>query len=143
MSYPDWSKAILEFDFQINDKLNSNYISTLITIVASIFAIAMPLSIQLVSSSVNPAFSNKELAEVVYSHPKFKWMKANAVILAILASCSWLDIVSTLIGFFLLVASLSSLIIFWQFLKVIQEVTSDFTGMVLKSNQEAIDELLS
>ncbi|MEQ9169559.1 MAG: hypothetical protein RIE55_00880, partial [Marinoscillum sp.] len=70
-------------------EMNENYYSGLITIIASIVAIALPLSISVITQQKDDIFNSNEMADSFYEEPTYKRIKLAVLLLILLSIFSY------------------------------------------------------
>ncbi|WP_424961008.1 hypothetical protein [Ekhidna sp.] len=132
------------FDFAIPGswEVNKNYVNGLLTVVTGLFTIAVPLSIQIVTSNVTENYRDRELQDSLYKESDYLAMKRVTIILILLTILSWIDISNSYFNLIALLITLEAIRVFMRFLKLIEIYSSDFLSKVLDHNKKIIDELL-
>lgn len=132
------TQAIIETEWSIND----NHISALLTVVTGLYAIAVPLSIQTVSSRTGLNYRDNELSETFFKEGSYRRMIWVVVVLAVLSFFSWLNFNSMWPNFLALTITLISIFFFFNFIKMIERYVSDFPGQIIKHHRRIINEIL-
>jgi len=121
--------------------MNENYYSGLITVIASIVAISLPLSISVITQSKEENFNSKEMADSFYRERRYKRIKWSIIPLMILVILSYFK---TLTLFIVLPTTILTIYVIYQFYKymdVVESYVSDFAGMVISQEKRKIDEI--
>ncbi len=121
--------------------MNENYYSGLITIVASIVAIALPLSISVITQSKDDQFNSKEMADSFYSERRYRSVKNSVFLLMILLVLSYFDEISLFLVIPTTLATLFVLYEFYRFMKLVEGYVSDFAQMVITREHREWDEI--
>lgn len=114
-----------------NLTMNENYYSGLITIVASIVAIALPLSISVITQSKDDQFNSKEMADSFYSEPRYKSVKNSVFLLMVLLVLSYFDSISLFLNIPTTLVTLFVIYEFFRFMTLVEGYVSDFAQMVI------------
>lgn len=123
-----------EFSLKIGNicwNMNENYYSGLITIVVSIVAIALPLSISVITQSKDDQFNSKEMADSFYSERRYKAVKNSIFLLIILLGLSYFNSVSPFLVIPTTLATIIVLYHFYKFMDLVEGYVSDFHQMVI------------
>lgn len=123
----DFALTIGDFSWDMNE----NYYSGLITIVVSIVAIALPLSISVITQSKDDQFNSKEMADSFYNERRYKAVKNSVFLLMILLGLSYFNSVS---AFLVIPTTLATIIVlyhFYKFMDLVEGYVADFSQMVI------------
>lgn len=124
-------------------ELNENYYSGLITIVVSLFVLALPLAINAITANQDKRFANNELGDSFYKNRGYKFIKGSSWILLVVMLLSYfkkttlyIDIPVGLVVIFLIYK-------FVQFLKVVEQYVGDFPKLLIDEEKKRIDEMIN
>ncbi len=121
--------------------MNENYYSGLITIVSSIVAIALPLSISVITQQKEENFNSNELADSFYQESSYIRIKLAVYLLILLAILSYFKSLSV----FLVIPSSTVVLYvvyeFYKYMGVIEKYVSDFAGMIINAEKRRINEI--
>ena len=119
--------------------MNENHYSVLVTVVVSIVALALPLSISVVTQSKDQNFNSEEMARYFYNEPRYLAVKRSVITLAVLVCLSyfqevWFPIV--------IITTLMTIYVLWEFyhfMNLVEKYVSDFAGIVIEREKERIN----
>ncbi|KYG77954.1 hypothetical protein AWW68_04070 [Roseivirga spongicola] len=112
------------------------------TVLASIVAIALPLSIQLVSHSAKEAFNEGEIGELIFDSKPYKHLKKGMAIMGLVVLISWTGS-NRVIEFPIVIIIFWFIQRFWVFINFMEKYISDFSGELIKKEQNKVDQLLN
>lgn len=121
--------------------MNENYYSGLITVIVSIVAIALPLSISVITQSKEENFNSKEMADSFYKERRYRSIKQSIFILMVLVILSYFRALSLFLVVPTTVLTLYVIYQFYKFMELIEGYVSDFAGMVISQEKRNIDEI--
>lgn len=111
------------------------------TVLTAIVAIALPLSIQLISNSTKEAFNEGEIGDLIFNSHEYKRLKGGVVAMALVVVVSWLGS-NRVMDFLIALLIVWFLNKFWVYIKFLEKYVSDFSGELIKKEQENIDRIL-
>ncbi|MEB2774607.1 hypothetical protein SYJ56_04775 [Algoriphagus sp. D3-2-R+10] len=119
------------------------YIGYFIAIVTALLAFLFPISLTIVQNSAGiSGFSSKEVSDFVFKSPHYQLLMVNAFILIIFSIQSFFNEFywwQTGCNFILLIVSL---LISFNFIKLLEEVISDFSEIVRGKEKISISEII-
>lgn len=135
----------LEINIEVIDKaitINENFYSGLITIIISLIALALPLSVNAITANQDKRFANNEMAESFYRNVNYKIIKNSVILLIILLIISYFKQPNPYLTGLLTIAVIVVLIVFVGFMKTVESYVSNFPSILIKEEKENIDEIL-
>lgn len=121
-------------------EVNDNYYSGLVAVVAGIVAIALPLSISVITASKEKSkISSKELADTFYSEKAYKKMKHCIGYLAVVVVFSYFKSGSPFVFIPATLITLYVIYAFYKYLIVVELYVKDFAGMMVAKEQENLN----
>tara|TARA_Y100000588_G_scaffold386449_1_gene482001 strand:+ start:336 stop:854 length:519 start_codon:yes stop_codon:yes gene_type:complete len=112
------------------------------TIVTSIVAIALPLSIQLVTSSTRDSFNEGEVGELIFQNIRYTNLKRGLILMATIILFSWVGS-NLLIDGILVVFMFVFLWAFYKYISFLQDHISDFGGRLIENEKNKIKHFLN
>lgn len=136
----------LEINIQVIDgslTINENYYSGLITLIVSLIALALPLSVNAIAANQDKRFANNEMADSFYKNPNYRIIKYSVILLIVLLITSYFKEPNILLTISLTIAVIIILLIFIDFMKTVESYVSNFPNILIKEEKENIDEILN
>ena len=121
---------------------NANYYSGLITIVVSLFALGLPLSVNAITANQDQRFSNNEMGVSFYNNKEYRLIKRSVFVLIMLLIASYFENTSFYIDFLVSCLTIFLLVRFLKFLSVVERYVSDFPGLLISEEKDRINDIL-
>jgi hypothetical protein len=135
----------LEINIQVIDKaltINENFYSGIITIIISLIALALPLSVNAITANQDKRFANNEMAESFYRNKNYRAIKYSVILLIILMITSYFKEPNIYLTITLTITVIAVLLIFIRFMKTVEEYVSNFPSILIREEREKIKRIL-
>lgn len=135
----------LDITIQVFEKaitINENYYSGLITIIISLIALALPLSVNAITANQDKRFANNEMAESFYRNTNYRVIKYSVILLIILTIISYFKEPNIYLTIILTIAVIIVLLIFVNFMRTVEAYVSNFPSILIKEQKEVIEKIL-
>lgn len=127
---------------KITFSVNENYYSGLITIVVSLFALALPLAVNAITSNQDKRFSNNEMGESFYKNKEYVFMKRAVLPLIIVTVLSYFNDTSHMLDLAVFVMLVYVLFRFVRFTKVVEGYVANFPNILIQEEKRKIQKVL-
>jgi hypothetical protein len=123
-------------------QINENYYSGLVTIVVSLFALALPLAVNAITANQDKRFSNNEMGESFYKNAEYIFMKRAVWPLIIVTAVSYIKETSPMLDLIVFVILVYVLFRFVKFMKVVEGYVANFPNILIQEEKFKIRKIL-
>jgi hypothetical protein len=123
-------------------QVNENYYSGLITIVVSLFALALPLAVNAITSNQDKRFSNNEMGESFYKNEEYIFMKRAVWPLIMVTAISYIQETNLLLDVIVFFSLAYVLFRFTKFMKVVEGYVANFPNILIEEEKLKIRSIL-
>jgi hypothetical protein len=130
--------SIGEFNLEINE----NYYSGLITIVVSLFALALPLAVNAITANQDKRFSNNEMGDSFYKNSEYIFMKRAVLQLIFVTVLSYVKNTNPLVDVIAFAMLLYVLFRFVKFMKIVEGYVANSPNILIQEEKQKIHRVL-